>query len=478
MLKTDEKDQKILDQILPETSKYEKEFALTDFGNCERLSKLHGKTIRFCFEYNKFLTFTGKRWEIDNSGEVERRAKETVRDIYRQAATVIDDEPRKALIRHGQRSESFRSIQAMINLLKSEPGIPISSDGFDSNPFLLNCLNGTIDLKTGQLLPHKSENYITKIIPVLFDPKATCPLWVSFLNEIMGGNEDLIEFLQRAVGYGLTGSNREQVLFMLHGAGANGKSTFLETIGSMLGDYSQQTPTEMLLQRDRSSVPNDLARLAGIRFVIASEVTEGRRLNESLIKQMTGGERLTARFLRAEFFEFVPQFKLFLATNHRPVIKGTDLGIWRRIRLIPFEVTIPPEKRDKNLLNKLKAELPGILNWTVKGCLKWLSDGLGEPAEVTAATESYRSEMDVLADFLSECCITTNRNFSSRSSELYRKFQEFCKDSGEKQMTQKSFSMRLSEKGFIKEKNRMGAFWLGIGIIDDIENRMEKANIV
>lgn len=465
MLTVTENSKKILDQLIPEETK---EFSLTDLGNAERLAHRHGKDVRFCHEWGKWLVWAGTHWQIDTSGEIERRAKETIRSLYGEASKIIDDVQRKSLVQHAQRSESIRSLQAMINLVKSEPGIPVSSAQLDEDPYALNCLNGIIDLSSGTLSPHTQDSLITKIIPVSYDPKQKCPRWMNFLNVIMNGNQNLIEFLQRAVGYSLTGNIQEQCLFLLHGCGANGKSTFLETIGYMLGDYSQQTPTEMLLARDHSGVPNDIARLRGSRFVTASEVDEGRRMAESLVKQMTGGERLTARFMRGEYFEFVPEFKLWLASNHKPTIRGTDDGIWRRIRLIPFEVTIPPAKRDKDLLDKLKVELPGILNWAVEGCLKWFDKGLSVPEEVRAATADYKGEMDIIAGFLNECCRTDTR-LSIPSQRLYKRYQDWCRDSGEFELSQKKFSMRLSEKGFKKYRTGSCIVWEGVTLISDDE---------
>lgn len=348
-----------------------KQFKLSELGNAERLVARHGKDIRYCHEWNKWLIWTGTHWQIDLTGEVERRAKETIRAIYSEVAETEDEEKRAALAKHAAKSETNRAISAMVELAKSEPGIPVLSDQLDSDIWLLNCKNGTLDLRTGELRPHNRKDYITRIIPTEYNPYADFEEWAKFLHRIMNDNAELISFLQRAVGYSLTGSTREQCLFMLYGCGANGKTTFLEAISDVLAGYAQRTPTDTLLAKDTSGISNDIARLKGARFVVASEVEEGKRMAESLVKQMTGGEKMTARFMRAEYFEFMPHFKLWVGTNHKPVIRGTDQAIWRRIKLIPFNVTIPPEERDKNLLNKLRREMPGILNWAVMGCMDW-----------------------------------------------------------------------------------------------------------
>jgi putative DNA primase/helicase len=443
-----------------------KQFKLSELGNAERLVARHGKDIRYCHEWNKWLIWTGTHWQIDLTGEVERRAKETIRAIYSEAAEIEDEEKRAALAKHAAKSETNRAISAMVELAKSEPGIPVLSDQLDSDIWLLNCKNGTLDLRTGELRPHNRKDYITRIIPTEYNPYADFEEWAKFLHRIMNDNAELISFLQRAVGYSLTGSTREQCLFMLYGCGANGKTTFLEAISDVLAGYAQRTPTDTLLAKDTSGISNDIARLKGARFVVASEVEEGKRMAESLVKQMTGGEKMTARFMRAEYFEFMPHFKLWVGTNHKPVIRGTDQAIWRRIKLIPFNVTIPPEERDKNLLNKLRREMPGILNWAVMGCMDWQKNGLGEPEEVIKATNDYRSEMDVLTRFVSDCCTTATQR-CTKSSELYKKYAEWSKDNGEFALSQTKFSTRMQEKGFNKTRTNRGMVWEGIAIVDD-----------
>lgn len=453
-------------ELKEELQQMTKQFKLSELGNAERLVARHGKDIRYCHEWNKWLIWTGTHWQIDLTGEVERRAKETIRAIYSEAAEIEDEEKRAALAKHAAKSETNRAISAMVELAKSEPGIPVLSDQLDSDIWLLNCKNGTLDLRTGELRPHNRKDYITRIIPTEYNPYADFEEWAKFLHRIMNDNAELISFLQRAVGYSLTGSTREQCLFMLYGCGANGKTTFLEAISDVLAGYAQRTPTDTLLAKDTSGISNDIARLKGARFVVASEVEEGKRMAESLVKQMTGGEKMTARFMRAEYFEFTPHFKLWVGTNHKPVIRGTDQAIWRRIKLIPFNVTIPPEERDKNLLNKLRREMPGILNWAVMGCMDWQKNGLGEPEEVIKATNDYRSEMDVLTRFITDCC-TTNTQRSIKSSVLYKKYAEWSRDNNEFTLSQTKFSTRMQEKGFSKIRTSRGMVWEGIAIVDD-----------
>jgi len=449
-----------------------KQFKLSELGNAERLVARHGNDVRFCHEWGKWLIWSGTHWQIDLTGEVERRAKETVRSMYAEAAKIEDEEQRAAVAKFAARSETSRAITAMVNLAKTEQEIPVLSDQLDSDTWLLNCKNGTLDLRTGKLRPHNRKDYITRFVPIEYDPMADFVGWAQFLNRIMDGNEELVSFLQRAIGYSLTGSTREQCLFMPYGSGANGKSTFLEAIAEMLAGYAQRTPTDTLMAKDTSGISNDIARLKGARFVVASEVEEGRRMAESLVKQMTGSEKLTARFMRAEFFEFTPHFKLWVGTNHKPVIRGTDMAIWRRIKLIPFNVTIPPEERDKDLPGKLRKELPGILNWAVEGCIDWLQNGLGEPEEVTKATDEYRSEMDVLTRFITDCC-TTNTQRSIKSSVLYKKYAEWSRDNNEFTLSQTKFNAKLVEKGFKKLNRSSGYYWEDISIVDEASDDEE-----
>lgn len=453
---------------LPEIKK---EFNLTDLGNAERLAFYYGDKMRYCHPWQRWLAWDGKRWAIDNTAAVSRMARDVIKGMYMEAANTNDDEKRRAMVTHARRSESSGKIKSMLELAAILEGIPILPDQLDTNLFLLNCLNGTVDLRTMELMPHQPDNLITKLLPVNFDLKAQAPTWDKFIKTIMAGKEDLMLFLQKAIGYALTGDTREQCMFIFHGAGSNGKSTFLETIAAMMGDdYAQQTPVStLMIRKNDNSIPNDIARLRGARFVSAVEAEEGQRLAESLVKQMTGGDRLTARFMRSEFFEFKPEFKLFLATNHRPTIKGTDQAIWRRIRLIPFEVTIPAEKQDKNLSKTLMKELSGILNWALTGLVLWVAQGLKPPAEVKAATDKYRADMDLLTDFINENCILMPvAKVSAR--DLYNRYFKWCESNGERSISQRKLGERLAERGFAKFQGSGGFYyWEGIGLVDQVE---------
>jgi putative DNA primase/helicase len=283
----------------------------------------------------------------------------------------------------------------------------------------------------------------------------------------MAGNQHLISFIQRAIGYSLTGSTSEQVLFIPYGVGANGKSTLIETVNAMLGDYAQTASSSLLLTKRNDGVPNDVARLAGSRFVASAENDAGRHVAEALVKRLTGGDKVSARFLFNEFFDFYPQCKFFLSTNHRPRIRGTDKGIWRRIRLIPFNVVIPDEQQDKQLKEKLLAELPGILAWAVRGCLAWQREGLGMPPEVSDATESYRQESDVLGQFIAERCIQ-KAGITTSAGALYKEYLCWCNESGEEPLPQRDFGMQLTERGFPRDRTGKTRLRVGIGLVTEV----------
>src|SRR5215217_5920695 len=412
---------------------------------------------------------TEARWERDDAGRVHRLAKERVRGIYREASDAEDEDRRKALAKHATASESETRIRAMIELAKSE--VPISPDKLDADPWLLNVLNGTIDLRTGELREHRREDLITKLAPVEYDPQAKAPTWEVFLGRVLP-SEDLRGFVQRAAGYSATGGTSEQCLFIHHGPGANGKSTFQETITAALGDYAMRTPTETLLVKRSGGVPNDVARLKGARFVTASETEEGRRLAESLVKDLTGQDTISARFMWAEWFDFKPTHALHLSTNHKPEIRGTDPAIWRRIRLIPWAVTIPPAEQDRKLAEKLREELPGVLAWIVRGCLEWQREGLQAPEEVRQATKAYRTEMDILAAFLADCCLR-DEDEDAFAGELWGAWKRWCEETGEQAGSQKRFGGRLAERGFLNHRDSKTGrkVWSGLSLRPNWESR-------
>jgi len=437
-------------------------YHLTDLGNAERLVAMHGKDVRYNISLG-WLAWDGIRWTRDRNGIIERKAKQTIRAIYKEASQIEDDEQRKKLGKFALTCESNRKIKDMISLAQSEPEIPISTEELDIDPFLLNVNNATLNLKTGAILPHRKDDFITKLSPVDFDLKAECPHWNAFLKEIMQGNQELITYLQRLLGYCLTGDTSEQILPIFYGRGANGKSTLLETIKYILGDYAYQIDPSSLMLKRFETIRNDLARLQGIRFCPSIEVDKGRHLAESLAKQITGGEAVVARFLYHEYFEFHPQFKIILACNHKPTIKGTDHAIWRRIKLVPFTYKIPEEKQDKKYREKhLIPEASGILNWLIQGCLKWQSKGLDTPEEITEATNLYKGEMDILSSFIDEECVIDPLK-TVAVKDMYGRYMEWSIINKENPVGKREFNERLREKGYFTKRGTANTLeWIGI----------------
>lgn len=452
----------------------------TDLGNARRLVALFGTDLRHCHPWGKDMVWDGRRWASDETGQVERFAKETVRSIYAELAPLTDPYARQRIAKHAAASESAKSISAMIRLSRSELGVPVLPADLDRDPWVLNVLNGTLDLRTGILRPHRRDDLLTRLAPVAFDPAAVCPIWEAFLDTIMDGNARLIEYLRRVIGYVLTGNVDEQVMWVLYGEGANGKSTFLNTILKVLGEmYAMQAVPELVMARQSEAHPTERADLFGRRLVACVETEQGRRLAESLVKQLTGGERVRARRMREDFWEFDPTHKLFLVTNHKPAIRGADKGIWRRVKLVPFAVTIPDAKKDPALPEKLKAELPGILAWAMRGCQEWQRGGLTHPPEVEAATAEYRAEMDTVGAFLAECCADGPDELRVRKTDLYTAFVSWSAKSGDAGISRNDFNRRLGEMGHTAKRSASNGAeqWHGLALMSEVaaERRAQPA---
>lgn len=453
----------------PQSAPARPAFALTDLGNAERLTAQHGDKLRYCYDRRAWLVWTGQAWQVDTAGAALRLAKATVRGIYGEAAATVDDAQRAAVAKHARASEARQRLDSMLALAQSELPIPARLAAFDGDPWRLNCENGILDLRTGDLLPHDRGAMCSKLAPVPYDPLATCPTWHAFLTRILAGNVALIEFLQRAIGYSLTGDVSEQVLLVLYGSGANGKSTLLATLLAMLGDYGQRAPRDLLIAlpgQSGAGASPEIARLAGTRLAVAQETESGNRLAEVQVKELTGGDKVVARHLHQNYIEFWPTHKLWLATNHKPVVRGTDTAIWRRIRLIPFGVEIPDAERDQELPAKLRAELPGIFAWAVEGCLDWQRFGLGAPTEVIAATSAYRAQMDVIGQFLADCCVIDPRTTATKAA-LYAEYESWCERNGERPLSQRALSGKLQERGLTEERSgaKMTRSWVGVGLL-------------
>lgn len=439
----------------------------TDIWNAARFIECFGNDLKYSHQLDKWFIWTGQRYLMDEIGAVVECAKETIKQMYIEAAKKQGGTDYiNALKKHASKSAMSQRLNAMINLAKSDPRIVIKIEDLDSNPWLLNCENGTLNLKTGELQPHTKSDLITKMISVSYNPKADCPLFIDSLNKIINNRPEMLSYLQRIIGYCLTGDNREQCMFLCYGAGNNGKTTLLELLRDLLGDYARNADTESFTAHFYQTIKNDIARLKDSRFVTAAETESGMKLSESLIKQITGGDMMTVRFLHQEHFEFKPTFKIFMSANHKPQIKGGDSGIWRKIRLIPFEVIISADDRDYQLLEKLKKELPGILNWALKGCLEWQKSGLNDPSLVTDATAQYREDMDELLDYFEDACNIGN-NECVKVKDLYINYKNWCSMNSHTIIKKSDFKLKVEARGFRQQKNKGDWYWMGISIKDN-----------
>ena len=427
----------------------------TDLGNARRLVFERGRDLRYCPAFKKWLAWDGQRFAIDETDQVMRDAKKVASGLFHAALDIEDQDRRKSEMSHAMKSESAARIKAMVELAKSEIEMVVGPSDLDSDRWKLNVANGVVDLKSGRLGPSDRKQLHTKVVDVEYDSNAVARIWDGFLDTITGGDNDLAKFLQRAVGYSLTGDTREQALFLLHGSGSNGKTTFLEAVRTITGDYAAQADFTSFLKQDNDRVRNDIARLRGARFVSAVEPDAGQRLDESVVKQLTGGDRISARFLYGEFFEFNPEFKIWLAANHLPEVHGSDDGIWRRLVAVPFTVKIPFSKLDRDLGRKLQEESPGILAWAVRGCLEWQRIGLDKPKRVLDSSDEYRQVMDPVATFSKDMC-DTGPGYRCSFNELKVAYADWAEDEGHRPMNARQFGQRLTELGFTGTRGAKG----------------------
>jgi len=413
----------------------------------------------------------GHRWARDRTFEAQRRATVVTRLLGENGS---EKEKEWAI-----RSEGSDKHSSMVSLLREQPGIPILPERLDSDPFFLNVRNGTLDLRTGRLLPYDRRNLITKIADVAYNEKAKCPEWMRFLYRIFDGNENLIQFLQRASGYSLTGDNGEEKMFLLYGTGRNGKSTFMLTMQALLGDYSQPMSSDLLMaQGDRSKLDagqlSAIAALRGARFVAASETDEGARLSEKTAKQLVKRDAITAKFMGKDMFDFLPSHKLWLCTNHRPRITGKDRGIWSVMIPVPFQVTIPDHEIDRTLPSRLMAELPGILNWALAGCLEWQRlRGLGQPHEIDEAVATYRQDMDALKPFLEQCCLIGS-TFQVTKKALRSAYELWCRETSQEPVAVRHFS-RLLDDSFPEDRTADARFRRGLMLRGEWQGMLEQS---
>nr|DAD74953.1 MAG TPA: dsDNA helicase [Siphoviridae sp. ctA995] len=441
-------------------------YTFDDMGNAERFVDLFGENVRYCYTEKKWYFYNSMRWSVDNLGVILRMADKCVEamkaeaKLYLQADEESGGDMAKAFEKHMKSSRSNKSKKAMLNEIEHHlPILPIQMDRYK---MALNTPSGIINLKNGDVKAHNPEYYFTKITSVDCAEAADCPRWLAFLDDIFASDKDLIRYIQKAVGYSLTGSTAEQCAFFLYGTGRNGKSTFIDVIRDVFGDYAAniQPETIMVKSSQSNAINSDIARLKGARLVTSVEPNEGVRLNEGLLKQLTGDDTVTARKLYSEEFEFKPEFKLWMATNHKPIIRGTDTGIWRRIHMIPFDVQIPEDKVDKNLTHKLKAEMTAIFKWCIDGCLMWQREGLQMPVAVLKSVREYRREMDVISAFIEDKCTLEG---AVQASTLYAAYVSWADSNNEYCMSNTKFSTELAKR-FEKIKGRNYNYFTGISI--------------
>ncbi len=428
-------------------------FQQTDAGNAELFAHLYGDRLRFDHMRGRWLLWHGHRWGEDGDGQLHRWGKDTARARYQAAVDIDETAERRKASAYAITCESKAKIDAMLSLARSEYPVADSGNGWDANPRVLGVANGVVNLTTGDLRSGRQDERITIYTGMDFDPEARCDRWMQFLEEVFDGDEGLINFIQRAVGYSITGLTTEQVLFLCHGSGSNGKSVFLSTIRAMSGDYGANMAFATLEERgDRGGATPELASLVGKRLVTASETAEMSKLNEARVKALTGSDMVTARELYQKQFTFRPEMKIWLAVNHLPRVDDDSEGFWRRVRLIPFGRQFSGPERDPDLEEKLHAELPGILAWAIRGAIEWQREGLQPPIGVMLRTQEYRQSSDPLAEFIAECCILGASVGVSRGV-LYKAYWAWCDTQG------------------MQPKERLGAQTFGRRIGERFENR-------
>lgn len=439
---------------------------LNDIGNANRFVRMWRNEMRYDHSVSAWYVWNGVYWEEDKIGLCLERAKKIAHRIYIEAGEEgLPDDIRKALVKHASSSHGAERLKAMVSLAKSDPSFAVTHEVWDSNAWLLNVKNGTIELKTGAFREHQRTDMITHMSQIEYNPVATCPTWDKCLEQWQP-SEAIRAFLRRSVGYSLTGSAKEQKLFYLYGSGANGKSVFLETCRYIIGGYWVKAKADSFMRQQNNNASGaqpDIVALIGKRFVTTSEVSQSQRLNEALVKDITGGDTFAVRDLYRGMVNFTPQCKMWFFGNHKPKVDANDSGIWRRFLLVNFGVVIPVEDRDPDLLDKLHAEVSGILNWALEGCKEWRKSGLMTPDEINNDTTIYRQQEDVIGRFVEDACIFAATN-SVTSTQIYDSFLHWCKKNGEHAPSQRKFSDDLVNRGFNKQKTATANKFIGVTV--------------
>lgn len=439
----------------------------TDDGNALRFVDDHLDQLRYCPPLASWFVWDGARFARDDRGKAVDLGRALARrlrqeQLDREVPGESDAERRKRMAA-ALGLESSRSIRAMLDLARHDQRAAVIPDDLDRDPWALNVANGTLDLRTGRLRAHRPSDLFTKLAAAAYHPEADAPTWAAFLERILP-DPDVRRFVKASLGYALTGVIAEHHLWLGWGSGANGKTTLLDAVMRILGDYAQAAPPE-LIAPTRDEHPTVMADLAGARLVVTSELDDGRRLAEATVKRLTGGDPVKARYMRQDLFEFRPTWHLWCLTNHRPRVGGTDHALWRRLRLVPFTVTVPDDEQDRSLPDKLQAEADGILTWLVEGCRVWQQDGLGEPLAVRMATDDYRAGQDTIGAYLADRC-SLNTGHTATAADLYAAYRTWAEAAGERVISQRRFGEGLAERGLERYRTSKEHRWRGVALGD------------
>lgn len=438
----------------------------TDAGNAERFVKAAGGRIRYVHKWSRWVVYQDGRWVLDTGDAlVTEAARQLAAGMFKVAAA-HDGQARDDLWKWARHSETASAIAAMIRLARGIDGVLVDHALLDANPWILNVRNGTVDLRTGHLRSHDPADLLTMQAPVDFDPSAVAPLWDRCL-ERWQPDGSVRDFLQRAAGSGVAGVPVER-FFVSHGDGGNGKSKFFGAIAKVLGPYYAIPHKSLLVQQRHEQHDTVRADLFRTRLLVGAETDEGARLDEAKVKDLTGGEEIKGRRMREDLWAFSPSWSLFLHTNHRPRVRDTTESIWRRVRLIPWTVTIPERERDDALAEKLAAEASGILNWLIDGCIQWQRRGFDEPASITEATAAWRDEEDVVGRWLQDCTIPGS-TLSAPAAALRESFEQWCHANGERALSAKALGSELKHRGYDSAQIDRRRTWLGLGLTTDQE---------
>jgi len=456
-------------------------FNFSDVGNAERLLAVYGKNIKYNPIRCSWFIWSGKHWKADNNGKIENLSRKVIRKLQAEGESISlsglepEEKEKKSKLKSKIRSFVLKSegdgrLKAMINQAKTFNAFIIKET--DKNVYILNVKNGTLNLRTGLIKKHERKDFLTKLIDVEYSAKTQCPNWLEFINKIFTGDKELINYIQKSIGYSLTGDSRLQCFYILHGKGSNGKGTFMQVISKLMGPYYSTLMPESLMERtgNNEGAREDLAKLESTRFVCVNECDENKYFDENLLKRMSSGanEKFTVRRMYEKYFDLSPEFKMWMTTNSLPRIKGTDKGIWRRVRKIPFEYDFDlDENKDLNFFDeKLLPEITGILNWALEGCLKWQQEGMEVPEAVMVELEKYKSDMDPILRFIEDCCVVSE-TCKVRIPDLYENYIDWSHENKEYVLSSIKFSKKLADKGYKQSRIMNYRYWIGIGIADN-----------